>query len=314
MENYVILHQMAQLFIMIGFGYLLYKFKMMDDEFDKKLTRLVLDGTLPLMVLASVLEQPEERDYGAVANMIIISVFIYIVLPIVAFIIVKCMRLPLKQQGMYMCMLTYGNVGFMGFPVLNAMYGGTAVFYAAILNIVFNISVFSVGTIMVDYRCGDTAETAGGSHRFNFKSLLSPGTIISLLSIAIYFTGIIFPDDIVSACSSIGNLTSPLAMMLIGAALAKMDVRSVFDDWRIYPFVIVKQIVMPLIMWLIMRVFIHDDIMLGICTILMMMPVANISVMLANLHGHNEELAARGVFLTTLFSAVSVPLMLYFLV
>ncbi len=125
MEIEVILHQMIQLFIIMGLGYLLYKVKIIDEGFNKKLTRFVLDCTLPLMVLASVLEQPADRDYGVVAEMIVISAGIYIVLPVIAFVIVKFMRLPIDQQGMYMMMLTYGNVGFMGFPVLNAIYGGT---------------------------------------------------------------------------------------------------------------------------------------------------------------------------------------------
>lgn len=312
MEIYVILHQMVQLFIMMGLGYLLYKVKIIDAGFNKKMTRFVLDFTLPLMVLSSVLEQPADRDYGVVAEMIVISAGVYIVLPLLAFVTVKFMRIPIGQQGMYMMMLTYGNVGFMGFPVLNAIYGSTAVFYAAILNIVFNVSAFSAGVVMVNYGCGGDA--AGGAPKFNFRSLLSPGTVISVLSVAIYFSGIIFPDDIVSVCSSIGNMTSPLAMVIIGATLATMDVKSVFDDWRIYPFTLVKQIALPFVMWGIMRVFIRDDMLLGICTVLMMMPVANICVMLANMHDRDEKLAARGVFITTLFSIVSVPVMLYFMV
>ena len=311
MEIYVILHQMVQLFLMMALGYLLYKVKMIDAPFNKKLTRLVLDCTLPLMVLASVLEQPADRDYGVVAEMIVISAGIYIILPLIAFVIVKCMRIPVSQQGMYMLMLTYGNVGFMGFPVLNAIYGGTAVFYAAILNIVFNVSAFSAGVFMVNYGCG--GDSAGGSGKFNFRSLLSPGTVISLISVAIYFSGVIFPEDIVSVCSSIGSMTSPLAMIIIGATLATMDVKSVFDDWRIYPFTLVKQIALPFVMWLVMRAFIRDELLLGICTVLMMMPTANICVMLANMHDRDEKLAARGVFITTLFSIVSVPLMLYFI-
>ena len=118
MEIYVILHQMVQLFIMMGLGYLLYKVKIIDAGFNKKMTRFVLDFTLPLMVLASVLEQPADRDYGVVAEMIVISAGVYIVLPLLAFVTVKFMRIPIGQQGMYMMMLTYGNVGFMGFPVL----------------------------------------------------------------------------------------------------------------------------------------------------------------------------------------------------
>lgn len=308
MEIIVILHQMVQLFILIALGYLLYRVGIIDKDFNKKLTRLVLDCTLPLMVLSSVLEQPAERDYAAVLEMIAISAAIYIILPLIAFVIVKLMRFPGSQQGMYMMMMTYGNVGFMGFPVLNAMYGSTAVFYAAILNIVFNISVFSAGIVMVNYG-GGRGERSGSF----LKSLMSPGTVIAVFSVAVYFSGIIFPDDIVSVCSSVGSMTSPLAMILIGATLATMDIKSVFNDWHIYIFALAKQIALPVIMWLILRVFVGDEMLLGLCTVLMMMPTANICVMMANLYDRDDRLAAKGIFITTLFSMISIPLMLYFI-
>lgn len=308
MDVFVILHQMVQLFILLGLGYLLYKVKVIDSDFNKKLTRFVLDFTLPLMMLASMLDQPAEREYLPVAKMFGISIIIYMILPVLAFVIVKILRMPEKDQGMYMMMLTYGNVGFMGFPILDAIYGSTGVFYATMLNIVFNVSAFSAGVIMVNYK-----EEGSSTNKIQLKSIFSPCIIISLISIAIYFTGIVFPQDIVSACSAAGGLTSPLAMIIIGSTLATMDIKSVFDDWRIYLFTFVKQIALPIIMWLILRVFIKDEMMLGICTILMMMPTANICVMLANRHNRNEKLAAKGIFVTTLFAMVSVPLLMFFI-
>lgn len=308
MDVFVILHQMVQLFILLGLGYLLYKVKVIDSDFNKKLTRFVLDFTLPLMMLASMLDQPAEREYLPVAKMFGISIIIYMILPVLAFVIVKILRMPEKDQGMYMMMLTYGNVGFMGFPILDAIYGSTGVFYATMLNIVFNVSAFSAGVIMVNYKAEGSS-----TNKIQLKSIFSPCIIISLISIAIYFTGIVFPQDIVSACSAAGELTSPLAMIIIGSTIATMDIKSVFDDWRIYLFTFVKQIALPIIMWLILRVFIKDEMMLGICTILMMMPTANICVMLANRHNRNEKLAAKGIFVTTLFAMVSVPLLMFFI-
>lgn len=308
MDVFVILHQMVQLFILLGLGYLLYKVKVIDSDFNKKLTRFVLDFTLPLMMLASMLDQPAEREYLPVAKMFGISIIIYMILPVLAFVIVKILRMPEKDQGMYMMMLTYGNVGFMGFPILDAIYGSKGVFYATMLNIVFNVSAFSAGVIMVNYKAKGSS-----TNKIQLKSIFSPCIIISLISIAIYFTGIVFPQDIVSACSAAGGLTSPLAMIIIGSTLATMDIKSVFDDWRIYLFTFVKQIALPIIMWLILRVFIKDEMMLGICTILMMMPTANICVMLANRHNRNEKLAAKGIFVTTLFAMVSVPLLMFFI-
>jgi len=308
MDIMVIIHQMIQLFIMMALGYLLLKTGIMDADLNTKLSKLILKCTLPALMLSSVLSQSGERDYSAVGMMFFISVLVYFCLPIISFLIVKLMRFPLDQQGLYMFMFSYGNVGFMGFPVISSIYGNIGVFYAAILNIVFNVSSFTLGVILINY---GTAKK--GEKLIDLKMLLTPGVSISVLSIIIYLLGITFPSDLVSVIDSVGNVTSPLAMILIGSTLATMNVRSVFTDLRVYPFMVVKQIVIPIMMWLILRILVHDPLMLGASTVLMLMPVANSSVMFANLYGRDEKLAAKGVFITTLFSLISVPAMLHFI-
>ena len=304
----LILHQMVQLAAMIGFGYLLYKIKLMDEDFNQKLTKLLVNFTLPAMILASVLEQPAERDYAVVTRVLGLSVLIYVLLPVLSCVFTKLLRVPRKHQGIYMFMFSYSNVGFMGFPVIGAIYGSTGIFYAAIVNIIFNISSFSVGAVLMNY--GAPSE---GEKGIPWKKFLSPGISVSVLSLIIYCTGVVLPADVVSVCSSLGGLTSPLAMLLVGATLATMDLRTVFGDWRLYPFTLMKQIVLPLCIWAVLRCLVQDPVILGTCTILMLMPVANFTVMYAGLHGKDVQLGARGIFMTTLFSIVSVPLMMYFI-
>ena len=302
----LILHQMIRLSAIMGVGYLLYKLKLMDQDFNKKLTRLLLNVTLPAMVLASVLEQPAQRDYSVVGKVLGLSVALYVLLPVVSYVFARLLGTPKAQRGIYTFMLTYGNVGFMGFPVVGAIYGSTGVFYAAIVNIVFNTSAFSVGAVLMSM--GNRAE---GEKLIDWKKLLSPGVSVSGLSLVIYCTGVVFPEDVVSICQSLGSLTSPLAMLLIGATLATMELKTVLCDWRLYPFTLVKQIVLPLCVWALLRVVVKDPVILGTCTILLLMPVANFTVLFATLYGKDAQLGARGIFMTTLFSIVSVPFMLY---
>jgi hypothetical protein len=107
MDISVILHQMIQLAIVMALGYLLFKVKLMDADLNRKLSKLLLNCTLPAMILSSVLEQPAERDYGVVAELFAISIIIYLLLPVIAFFMVKVMHIPIHQQGLYMFMFTY---------------------------------------------------------------------------------------------------------------------------------------------------------------------------------------------------------------
>ena len=211
METEIILHQMLRLFIIMLLGYVLYKVKLIDHDFIKKLTKLLLNVTLPATIFSSVLQQDTQRDTGAVAEVFLIGIAVYIVLPIVSLIAVKLMRLPKKDRGLYAFMMTYSNIGFMGFPLMDALYGQTAVFYAAIVNIIFNISVFTCGVLMMNLG------QENGETKLKWKNLLSPGVSISALSVVVYLLNVNFPEDIKSVASSVGGITVPLAMILIGA-------------------------------------------------------------------------------------------------
>ena len=194
-------------------------------------------------------------------------------------------------------MMAYSNIGFMGFPLMNALFGKTAVFYAGIINVAFNISVFTLGVVLM--QIGRREDRKG----LEWKKLLTPGVSISLLSIVFYLLDVALPADIVSVVSSVGNVTTPLAMILIGATLATMNFRSIFNDWHVYPFAAVRQIVLPLIFWPVLNFFIRDTFILSVVYILLLLPIATE-------YDGNEQLAAKSVFITTVLAIVTVPLML----
>ena len=97
-------------------------------------------------------------------------------------------------------------------------------------------------------------------------------------------------------------------MLIIGCTLAKMDIKSVFSDWKIYPWTIVKQLVIPILLWIPLSMIITNETLLTVTFILFAMPVANNAVLFANMYDGDSSLAARSVFITTLFSLVTVPL------
>lgn len=308
MDISVILHQMVQLFIVIGIGYLLFKVKMIGVEFNRQATKLLVNCTMPATIMSSVLAQPAERDLSIVFKVFGISLVIYILLPVLAILVVKLIRIPKEQQGLYMFMTTFSNVGFMGFPVVGSIFGDTAVFYAAMLNIIFTIANFTYGVVQMNY-----GTVSSGGKLFKWKNLLSPGLIFSVLSVLVYVASVTFPADVVSVIDTLGSLTTPMAMLLIGSTLATMDIRSVINEKRVYAFIPFRQIIVPVIVWGILRLFVRDTLILGVMTVLLLMPVANNSVLFATMFEKDEQLAAKTVFISTVFSIVSVPLMLYIL-
>lgn len=303
MDTNVIVSQMIILFLILALGYFIFKIKLVDDNFTKQFSALVIKVTMPALLLSSVLDITERQPLRDVLTSFGIAVALFfIVMPIVGFLLAKLFRVKRNSTGLYVFMATFSNVGFMGFPVISALAGEVGLFYAAIYNLVFNVAVFTLGVWLVNH------DKDGESSGFDIKLLLSPGVIAALLAIALYFMNIKLPILLCETIRSVGSITSPSAMLIIGCTLAKMDIKTVFSDWRLYPWILIKQIVIPILLWIPLAMIIKNEILLTVTFILFLMPVANNAVLFANTYNGDAELAARSVFLTTLFSLLTVPI------
>ena len=305
MDIMVLLNQMIILFLLMFLGFFLSKTGIMTDHFNKQLTKLILDITTPCLILSSVLDGSSSLTPAEIATAFLTALVLYLILPLISRLITIIIRAPKEQQGIYDFLGTYANIGYMGFPIIASLFGSSALLYTAIFNIIFNLSAFSVGVLMI---------SRGSSHEATFspKKLVSPGVLLSAVSIVIYLCGIHFPDPVTSAITSVGQLTTPLAMMMIGATLATMNIREVLTEKRVYAYTLLRQVILPLLIWPLMKLVLHDELLLSVCFVLFIMPAGNISVLFATNYNLDAKLAAKAVFVTTLLSIITVPLLLYF--
>ncbi len=297
----VVINQMLQLFLILGLGYFLNKIKLFDTAINQKLNLLILNVTTPAMILASVSSSNQGSSNGAVLKVLLVAIAIFIILPILSFILVKIMRVPKHQEGIYMFMTVFSNIGFMGFPVIKSIFGSEAVFYTAIFNMIFSLLVFTLGIFLINYGTKNKAD-------FNIKILLSPGIVSSFAAIVIYFLKIPIPSVLGSTFNSVGNITTPIAMMLIGSTLANIEIKEVFTEFRIYPYTLVRQILIPAAFYPILKFFITNPLILGVTLIVLAMPVGNSAVQFATKYDADIDLAAKSVFITTLISVFTIPL------
>lgn len=302
MDIKILISQMTILFLIMALGYVILKLKVVDESFTKTFSKLILRVTMPAMVLSSVLDLSQRQAITDVLLALGIAVALFfIILPLSGLLLAKIFRVEKGSTGLYVFMSTFSNVGFMGFPVIEALSGSVGLFYAAIYNLVFNLSVFTLGVWLMN-------KDKEQNEKFDFKLLLTPGVIVAVLALVVYFMNIKPPTLICDAIRSVGSLTSPSAMLIIGCTLANMDIKSIFADWRIYPWTIVKQLIIPLLLWIPFSKLITNEILLTVTFILFAMPVANNAVLFANTYDGDSNLAARSVFITTLFSLITVPL------
>lgn len=307
MDILVIINQLIKFFIIMGVGYFLYKKGMMDAGFNKKLTNIIIRVTMPCLMVSSVFNAGSDRDYKKVLFVFLVAIIMYASFILLGMLIAKLMGFKKNEKGLYVFMTIFGNTGFLGFPLVEAVLGTEAIFYTSIFNMIFNLCIFTIGIKAIDY----PNEEKGDPKESIKKVITHPGIIGALLSIIIYFANITFPSIVASTITTIGGVTSPVAMLLMGASLAKIPVSRVFNDVKIYIFTLIKMIVIPAIAAFIIHLFISDELIAYVTLIMIAVPVANNSVMFAIEYNKDEETAAKNVFISTMFSIVSIPVVMY---
>ena len=193
---------MLTLFAIVVVGYVAGRLGYMGGEFDKRLSSLVINITCPALILSSAMsgELPDSR---LILPLLGISTLTYIILAGMALIIPRYLTRKKDDEGVIGFALMFGNVGFMGYPVVASIFGHQAVFYAAVLNVVNTFAVFTIGTILV---VGDL----GDGKRFQKKVLYSTPMLSAYLAMLIVALGISdIPGIISQPLTMIGNITVP---------------------------------------------------------------------------------------------------------
>ena len=139
---------MITLFAIVVVGYAAGKLGYLGGTFDKRLSKVVIDITCPALILSSAMtgELPD-RQY--ILPLLLISVITYIVLTGMAYLLPRYLTKRIEDEGPVGFALMFGNVGFMGYPVVASIFGHEAIFYAAVLNVVNTFAVFTIGTMLI---------------------------------------------------------------------------------------------------------------------------------------------------------------------
>lgn len=303
MDFMYVFEKMIELFLIVIVGYIACKFKIFDKEARVKVTKLVLNITLPAMILSSVMTQDKLPNTAQIMQLLLVAMASYIILFAAAFLVPKLLRVKKNQEGIYRFMLAFGNVGFIGFPVTQAIFGDSAVFYTSVFNMPFNLFVYSAGLIFIQQCSEEKTET-----RITYKTFLTPCMVASVIAIIMALCGWKGPALIGETCDIVAAITTPAALMIIGSSLADMPVKEMLSNGRIYLFAVFRLIFLPLITYAVFGLFVKEPLLLGICVIMAAMPVATNGTMLCLQCNGDEKLMAQGTFITTLLSIVTIPL------
>lgn len=311
-----VLTQIAALFIVMATGFALGKAKLIDGTAVKTLSALIVKVSLPALIITSLQREFNEKLLLSSWLGLSSAVVFYAFGIGLSFLAVILMRTPRKQRGPFIFALSFSNAAFIGFPVVTSILGEGALFLTSIHNILFNVLAFSVGIIiMARYARGeDTPDAApGGNSRFLLTKLLNINVLAAVAGFILFLLSVRIPDILSIPLKMIGGLTTPVAMLVTGAMLSRTPVKSVFGDWRCYAVTALRLAVWPLLAALGFRFMNLGDELFAINIIIAGMPAASNTSLIAEVYGGDTDTASSAVFMTTLFSVLSIPLIAVFL-
>lgn len=298
--------QIGALFILMAVGFALGKLKILEEAAIKGLSALVIKAALPALILMS-LQRPFSKELLAdsLQTLVVASLF-YIVLIALSFLAVRLMRTPPKQAGALIFALSFSNSGFVGFPVVISILGQDALFLAAIHNILFNLLAFSLGIAIVSGLANNPAST---TFKFPARKLLNINVLAALAGFALFLTSTTIPQPLALPLNLLGSTTTPLAMLVVGTLLARASFKSVVGDWRLYAVSALRLLVWPLLAWAALKGAGIGGYLLPITVIVAGMPCASNTSLIAEVYGGDGETASSVIFLSTLFSVATIPVM-----
>ena len=300
MDIMVVFQTMLKLFLLLVLGFVLFKCHIFDEYTNTKVSALIVNVASPMLIISSI-AGVEGSNKSIVFLVIGAGILMYIGFIILGKIINRIFPFPKKDWPVYECMVVFANTGFMGYPVLLDVFGQEAVFYASLIHMAFNFFVYTYAIMCLTK--GDDSE-----FKLNFKQLLTPGIILIFVGIFIYLFDIQLPSVLMDTINSVGSLTAPLSMMMIGSSLAVYPIKDSFTDWRSYVFAFVRLMIVPFVTMIMCRLLHIDAYYANITIITNAMPVGSMVLMLATQYNANVKIVTRNIIVSTLLSVITIPI------
>lgn len=293
----VVLGQVSTLFLMMGVGYVLGKWKKITAAGTGEMSSLLLYVVAPCIIIDSF-----QTDYDpSLLRTLAVGALVELVFFFLYAMIVKLFfrredddtRISFRFGSMY------GNTGFMGLPLIQAIMGDEALIFAVVSLMVFNVVVWSHGYMMMN----------GSAKGFSLKNvLLTPGILAVVIGLPLFLAQLTLPGVLHTAVKYIGSMNTPLAMVVIGAQMARADLGALLRDKKLFEASALKLILIPIFTAVVLLPLRHNALLYTATVILSGAPTAGITSMFAERFDRAPERAAGLVSLSTLLSILTLPI------
>ncbi|MBP1970971.1 putative permease [Virgibacillus natechei] len=301
----VFVQEMLQLYLIAVVGFTVRKTKILNEEANHVLTQLILYITLPALILFSLNIQFSFALLGDFLWLMLMSAYILLLSIFLASWMRKRSQLSTNKKSVYEGLIIFGNQGYIGYAVVFAVFGEQGIVYLTMFNIVYFILIWIYGIYLF------TRDTVAIEWK---KIFLNPGVLFTSIGLIIFFLPISLPVMLANTLESVGKMTIPLSMILMGSLIANVsfkDILFLLKDKYIWKSAMAKLLFIPLLL-LPFAAFSIPFSLFAVAFLVAGMPSAPTMSLYAQKFGGDALFASLGVLVSSLLCAFSIPL-LYFI-
>lgn len=312
-QSATIFNQTLILFFLLMIGFTIRRLNIVDRHLNNNLTNLIIYVTLPALIINSMDYDFSLERLNQLGIVLVSAVGIFLIMIAISWGTSSVLAQESSEKAIYRFILIFANVGFMGYPVVEVIFGQQGVFLAAIYNLVFNIVLWTLGVLIM---CNSQQNES--RVKLEWSQLINPGIISIGIGFVIFLLSLELPAPISHTFEMLGETTTPLAMIVVGNVLAQVTIKDIFSNLKLWIVTAIRLILLPLIalamlkgLTFLLPAFELSSTLLGVIIVLTGMPAAANTAIFAQEFGGDEALASEGVFLTTLLSVLTIPVIVY---
>jgi len=295
----IILQQAIIMLLLILVGAGCFRFRLLSKETVSQISRLVLTVVNPIVILLAYQREFKPDLVAGLGWTFLLSALSYAVAMALSYLLIR------NQEGLetaterFSCI--YSNCGFMGIPLVQAMFDYEGVFYLTAFVTLFNLLAWTHGVMQI---------SGERSLKSVAKVLRSPAIIAIAAGMVLFFAQLRLPDLLTETLTMIGNLNSPLAMFVAGATIAQTNLPAVLKKPRVFYVTALRLLIIPAAVILLFRLFSLPDIMEMTVLAATAAPSAAMCTMQCIRYEKNAAYASELFGVTTLLSMATMPLMM----
>ena len=303
-QFFIVLNQIGIFLILIIFGILAVKFGILDEHSLGSVSKLVMRMALPAYIFINTAEGATRQGLAESLLVIPLAIALYLMLFFLSRLLEKVFHLKGDRSRVFRAIVMFGNVGFMGIPLVVELYPDTALLYISLFTILDQGLFWTYG-VSLTKPVSDQKEKVSLK---NLKNLLSPALIAIVGATILVLLNIHLPKLLITTLSKLGASSMPLSLLYIGGMLSMTDVRKVLRCRELYAEIGLKMLVLPLVFFLVMKLLNVPADMAGTMTFLTGLPAINMVAMLAKNNGSDGDYAVCAVMMTTIACLITLPL------